>query len=215
MTDKPQTTDAAMILWLDETHPGERIYPSMMPWFRAIRNRLAELTPTKDAEELANRVTFCHDVAASRPEWVVEIIQAALTAAEQRGYDRGKADKTTELLPPDIQTTAESLAEEIFQNYVKAGPLKAIPWRDMKDKIAAALQAERNAVSDIPVGWRFYTCDASIEGRFAVTIVRSGNKYKHWFLLSEEEKETTNLYLTGIATTIHDAVESAIAKIKP
>lgn len=51
--------------------------------------------------------------------------------------------------------------------------------------------------------------DCSIEGHCTARIVRSGEKYKQWFLLSEDQKETVSLYILGFASTPEKAIENA------
>ena len=49
--------------------------------------------------------------------------------------------KDDDAVGDEIYEAGNAMAEEIFQRYVKAQPLNAVPWRDMKDKIIAALQS--------------------------------------------------------------------------
>lgn len=76
------------------------------------------------------------------------------------------------------------------------------------------IEAEKQlaAVEDpfkMPDGWRFYTMDSSVEGRSTVLIVRSGDKYKRWFELSENQQETISLYISGFGRTQMQALDNA------
>lgn len=66
--------------------------------------------------------------------------------------------------------------------------------------------------SAVPEGWRFYTCDASIEGQWSVTLVRDGFGKKWWHSLPEETREIVALYATGKGESLSSALDIAADK---
>ena len=66
----------------------------------------------------------------------------------------------------------------------------------------------------IPVGWRFYTSDCSIIGRCSVMFKRDAYGTKYWHELSEEDQETTPLYMSGTGPSLGDAIYDTIEKVK-
>ena len=65
-------------------------------------------------------------------------------------------------------------------------------------------------LSKIPPGWRFYACDASILGLDSITLKRDESGEVWWHLLSEEEKEYTDLYAHGSGSNIDAAIQEAV-----
>lgn len=111
-------TDAEMIAWIDMeiANDGNETCRKNLIF---LRERFASLTPTKDAEELSSRITFkmtrhgdpdfpsdqYEEISVSEDGLI--LIQSALTVAEQRGFERGKAEavpdgwQTMDRLPTD------------------------------------------------------------------------------------------------------------------
>lgn len=79
--------------------------------------------------------------------------------------------------------------------------------------LKAAL-AEKKAntllLDEVPEGWRLNSVDASIEGRFAISLRRCGNNEGWWHSLTEEEKDCIHLYATGIGISFSEALRAAI-----
>jgi len=66
----------------------------------------------------------------------------------------------------------------------------------------------------IPDGWCFYTADFSCRAHDAtamgsVTLVRDKAGCAAWYALSDEQRETTGLYVYGIGHTIDGAIAAA------
>lgn len=88
----------------------------------------------------------------------------------------------------------------------KSGLDAEAAWNRRADGVAA------KAIS----GWRLYSADFSIDGRKgSVTLIRDSEGHKWWDSLSDAEKEETDLFVTGFANTIEEAVIDANAKAKP
>ena len=66
--------------------------------------------------------------------------------------------------------------------------------------------------SVIPDGWIFSTCDASIAGRWSVTIKRDKEGTKWWHTLPEETRDIVALYANGMGATMDESIEDAITK---
>lgn len=65
-------------------------------------------------------------------------------------------------------------------------------------------------VSVDTLGWRFYSCDASIVGRYSVLLMRDTEGTKLWHTLSEELQEATELYASGIGRCLGESLHKAI-----
>lgn len=103
MTTPPTPTHAEILGWLDSPIPDTSAYRQERRMRSAIRNLIASLTPTKMAEELADKISSHLGIMkAGGKEFVAwedrgltrasEYIQSALTAAELSGYERGRAE---------------------------------------------------------------------------------------------------------------------------
>jgi len=68
----------------------------------------------------------------------------------------------------------------------------------------------------IPSGWEFDTADFSIRGKNGHVMLRRNKKGQEWwFSLSEEDREKTDLYISGSGQNLKEAITVAILKIKP
>lgn len=78
---------------------------------------------------------------------------------------------------------------------------------------ARLAEQEDRTLPELPEGWRLTSIDCSIEGRCAVTIMRSGMNYEWWYAITEAEQEAIPLYISAVNSTLRAAVLAAIAKI--
>jgi len=74
------------------------------------------------------------------------------------------------------------------------------------------------ALSNIPKNYRIYTVDASILGRYSVSITLKGEERDLWFLSGEVLDKTgkdirPNLYVSGTGKSLALAITDAIKNI--
>jgi len=68
----------------------------------------------------------------------------------------------------------------------------------------------------IPFGWEFDTADFSVRGKDGRVMLRRDKRGQEWwFGLSEEDREKTDLYISGSGNNLKEAIKMAISKIKP
>jgi hypothetical protein len=67
----------------------------------------------------------------------------------------------------------------------------------------------------VPQGWAFYSADFSLRAHESsrtgsVMLVRTGDDYRAWFRLPEEDRDRVPLYVSGAGPTVEDAITDAI-----
>lgn len=67
---------------------------------------------------------------------------------------------------------------------------------------------------NMPDGWIFYTCDASLESSVSVCLSRDKKGREFWHSLPDEQKEYTPLYIRVTANSFIEALESAKEKAR-
>ena len=65
---------------------------------------------------------------------------------------------------------------------------------------------------NIPKGWRFYSADASVLNRCSVLFIRDEDGKKKWHRLTDEEKETIDLYKCSTKETFEEAIKEVCDK---
>ena len=61
----------------------------------------------------------------------------------------------------------------------------------------------------VPFGWRFYTCDASIDGKYSIRLVRDEDGRNWWRSLPGPIKDLVRLYASGGGASFDEALDEA------
>ena len=69
-------------------------------------------------------------------------------------------------------------------------------------------------VPAVPPGWAFYTADFSMKAHETAPVgrailMRTGDDFRAWFTLSDEDRDRIPLYIQGAGPTIHEAIAEA------
>ena len=70
-------------------------------------------------------------------------------------------------------------------------------------------------LKQIHEGWRFYSCDWSIEDSCRITLVGTKEDKAKWHKLTEEQQEVIDLYVSGRGRNFNDAFISVLEKCMP
>jgi hypothetical protein len=71
-------------------------------------------------------------------------------------------------------------------------------------------EADKARIAEAPNGWRFFSADASIEGRCSVMLERDVAGKRWWHSLEGTVREATPLYAQGVADTFPEAFQRAV-----
>lgn len=99
---------------------------------------------------------------------------------------------------------------ELFDDYLSWWCWKEIDRLKSKNE-----SRDAEVESFIPSGWEFDTADFSIRGADGYVCLRRDKKGTEWWHgLSEEDRERTDLYVYGRASSLVQAIKNAVSNVR-
>lgn len=131
-----------------------------------------------------------------------------------------KADRLITFCSEVLGANLRPWQKELIRKLDEKGLLKS-KYSEQEKEIARRIAGDvglkllpyrLSPLNTIPTGWRFYSCDWSIQTRCSIVLKRTEHGRQKWQNLSEKQQEKIDLFISGVGADFDSALVAVTGK---